>query len=261
MCRKLYQEANIIMRLIRKIIPSFLWNFLKKRKDDYVISQARRFLNSFVVLGSWQEQVELGRFLDGEEYHSQALQDYFIDKYVFKKKENGFFLDIGGNDPIKINNTYFFEKNRSWIGLAFEPMKTQRDKWALERKTECLLCALGSSNDKAEFCEYEDHEMSGFSSEVEYTGKVKARYTVPVRRLTDILEERGITHVDFVSLDVEGAEIEVLNGIDFSKVDITCFTIENNKGAERERRIIRFMLDHGYKIKARLWLDDVWIRA
>ncbi|MBQ6773244.1 MAG: FkbM family methyltransferase [Synergistaceae bacterium] len=249
------------MRLIKKVIPSFLWNYLKKRKDDYVISQLRRFIPSFLVLGSWQEQIELGRFLDGEQYYSQALQDYFIDKYVFKRKQGGFFLDIGGNDPVKINNTYFFEKTRGWSGLAFEPMKTQNDKWKSERNIECLQCALGSSNGEIEFCEYEDHYMSGFSTEVDYKGKVKTRYTVQVRRLADILEERGITHVDFVSLDVEGAELGVLNGIDFNKVDITCFTIENNKGPERERRIIRFMLDHGYKIKARLWLDDLWVKA
>ena len=103
--------------------------------------------------------------------------------------------------------------------------------------------------------------MSGFTEDVEYTGSVRARYAVPVRRLADILSERGITHVDLVSLDVEGAEIEVLSGIDFSLVEIECFTIENNKGREREVRIRKFMKDAGYKLIARLWLDDVYVKV
>ena len=108
--------------------------------------------------------------------------------------------------------------------------------------------------------EYVNHGMSGLSDEVEYGGKVKARYKVPIKRLADILDERGIKHVDFVSLDVEGAEIGVLSGIDFSRVDIDCFTIENNKGWQREKRLRRFMINAGYRLKARLWLDEVWIK-
>ena len=116
-------------------------------------------------------------------YYSQALQDYFLDNYIFHKKHGGFFLDIGGNDPVSINNTYFFEKSRGWNGLAFEPMAEQREKWSTSRKTECLPYALGSKTGETEFCEYDDHYMSGFSDEVDYEGKVKSRYKVPVRRL------------------------------------------------------------------------------
>lgn len=256
-----------VKRFLKSVVPAPLWAYLRKRKTRMrILSAMKQYMKSssmdgFIVLKEAEEYGKTGKIFDGEQYYSQAYQDYFLDKFIFGKKEGGFFLDIGGNDPVNINNTYFFEKNRGWNGLAFEPMPEQRGKWAASRKTECLPYALGSKDGEKEFCEYEDHYMSGFSDEVDYDGKVKSRWKVQVRRLAGILDERGIKHVDFVSLDVEGAEIEVLKGIDFSRVDIECFTIENNKGFKLEHDIRKFMTEAGYRIKARLWLDEVWVKA
>ena len=250
---------------VKRVAPQPLWNYLKRKKSIYVMSQCMKlqgFPNT-CIWGDWEDITKFSgknKIIDGEQYYSQACQDFFLDRFIFGKKRDGFFIDIGGNDPIAINNTYFFEKNRGWSGLAFEPIEHQREKWKPARKTECLPYALGSSNGETEFCEYEAHVMSGLSSAVDFDGKIVRRYKIPVRKLSDILEERGIKHVDFVSLDVEGAEIDVLSGIDFDKVNISCFTIETNKGYIKDKRIRDFMFSHGYKIRARLWLDDVYIK-
>ena len=254
-----------IKSVIKSITPSPIWKYLRHKKhlqvlSDYLSSTGAYGFSGFLLLDSEEDYAKTGKVFNGEQYYSQAYQDYFLDNYIFRKKEGGFFLDIGGNDPVSINNTYFFEKSRGWSGLAFEPLDALREKWKTSRKTECLPYALGASAGEVEFCEYVNHGMSGLSDEVEYGGKVKARYKVPIKRLADILDERGIKHVDFVSLDVEGAEIGVLSGIDFSRVDIDCFTIENNKGWQREKRLRRFMINAGYRLKARLWLDEVWIK-
>ena len=260
-----------IKACIKALTPSPIWEYLRRKKAErkmlslakYCIKTYRKSpekAGGFIVLDSWEERLRFTEAFSGEKYYSQACQDCFLDRFIFSGKEGGFFLDIGGNDPVNINNTYFFEKNRGWSGLAFEPMLEQREKWKTSRITECLPYALGEKDGEAEFCEYEDHYMSGFSDEVNYGGKVKARWKVPVRRLAGILEERGIKHIDFVSLDVEGAEVEVLKGIDFSRVGIDCFTIENDKGASRERGIRDFMIEAGYRIKAKLWLDEIWIK-
>lgn len=257
-----------IKRIIKAVIPSPVWEHLRQKKHkhnalallgEYMDLAAPEDFNGFCLLDK-KQYCGKEKLFNGEQYYSQAGQDYFLDTFIFGRKQGGFFLDIGGNNPVSINNTYFFEKNRGWSGLAFEPLEEQRAKWKDSRTTECLPYALGSETGEAEFCEYDDHYMSGFSDEVEYRGHVKTRYKVPVRRLADILSERGITHVDFISLDVEGAEIEVLRGIDFSRVDIECFTIENDKGSVRQKRIRDFMKASGYKLKARLWLDEVYIK-
>ena len=62
-----------------------------------------------------------------------------------------------------------------------------------------------------------------------------------------------------MSLDVEGFESDVLNGIDFSKVYIYCIVVENNKGQEKENEIRKFLFSHGYRMQAKLWFDEIWI--
>jgi hypothetical protein len=55
-------------------------------------------------------------------YFSQYKQDEFLDKVLFKKKQNGFFIEIGAHDGISFSNSFFFEKNRSWEGICIEPI-------------------------------------------------------------------------------------------------------------------------------------------
>ena len=190
-------------------------------------------------------------------------QDYFLDNFIFNKKENGFFLDVGGNDPIISNNTYFFEKNRGWTGIAFEPMPKMQKFWKKERKIDCLPVALGAENGEVEFCEYESDQLSGLSESVagsdEVIGKKMARsYKVPLRKLSDILSDYKVTHIDFMSLDAEGSEIGVLQGIDFSKVQIDYIVMENNKSQGRQEELRKFMPEHGYCLMAKLLGDEVW---
>lgn len=76
--------------------------------------------------------------------------------------------------------------------------------------------------------------------------------------LKDIMEERGITHVDFMSLDVEGVELEALQGIDFDKVTIDYIAVENDKNSIRAEKVREYLIDKGYVMIARLWIDDIW---
>lgn len=58
-------------------------------------------------------------------FNGQVLQDKFVT-YITNNKTNGFFLEIGANDPIKINNSYFLEKHLNWNGIAIE----YNSRWA-----------------------------------------------------------------------------------------------------------------------------------
>lgn len=251
----------------KKVIPQSVKDFIirkmEKRVDEQkveaVLKQYENICNSsipgFIILDPY---VKTDRIFDGIQYYSQVYQDYYLDRYIFHGKENGIFLDIGGNDPIKINNTYFFEINRNWTGLAFEPMPKMNQRWKEFRKVKCMQVALGRQSGRAEFCEYEDDYMSGIVSNVDYNGKVTNRYKVKVATLESILRHYKITHVDFMSIDVEGVELDVLNGINFGEVAIDYIVIENNKGDKKERPIREFLIRHGYRLKAKLWIDEIW---
>lgn len=195
---------------------------------------------------------------------SQFGQDAFIYWIVCAggertNSETGFFLDIGGNDPVKINNSYFFEQ-KGWSGMAFEPIKALADKWADARKTPCYNIAIGMTEDEVEFTEVDAHEHSGIGAAAD-PGK-STTYKVKQRKLANILKENNIKHVDVVSIDVEGYEMNVLKGIDFEAVDITCFCIENNRDGVLlpDMELRKFMVKKGYRLIARLSIDDIFVK-
>lgn len=67
-------------------------------------------------------------------FFSQYGQDWFIATCVFPHKKDGFFVDVGANHPLEINNTLFFER-QGWTGMAFEPQAELCDLWKSLRKT------------------------------------------------------------------------------------------------------------------------------
>lgn len=197
--------------------------------------------------------------MGNENFYSQYRQDMLLRIFLFPEKNDGVFIDIGGNHPITINNTYYFEQI-GWTGLAFEPLKSKNRLWEEERKTECLPIALGKVEAEMEFIEYEDDVMSGIKGNADFAGAVKDTYMVKVRPLGMVLKEHNITHVDFMSIDVEGGELDVLDGIDFDNVDIYCILIENNKGSKKAKQVRKYLIQKGYFLFGRLWLDDVWVK-
>ena len=213
-----------------------------------------RYKRLYVVLPHLQQSA---RKLGDTQYFSQEYQDLYLDNFIFNRKRGGVFLDIGANDPVFINNTYFFEKVRGWTGLAFEPNPRRCNEWRGKRKTECLNIALGADNGESDFVEYKNDTMSGMKDMVDWDGEVEREYKVPVGRLADILKERGIDRVDFVSLDVEGAELNVLRGIDFNKCKIDYFCVEVDR-KDSGYQIRWFLARNGYKLIARMWHDDIW---
>lgn len=257
------------MRKVKKIISKICPKKIKKIKkimqqtfeswieEKYVEKMIKDFPNGFILLEPYEKREKsLGNVI----YYSQFYQDMYLDNVIFSTKTKpGFFLDVGGNHPTYINNTYYFE-TKGWKGLAFEPQPAMNQLWKQERSTPCLQIAIGEHEGKVEFNEYKENYMSGISHVVDFNGQIESSYEVRCRALKDVLKEREIKNIDFMSLDVEGYEYEVLKGIDFKQVNIYCIVIENNKGIESEKRIRNLLLEQGYRLQARLWIDEIWIK-
>ena len=142
-------------------------------------------------------------------YYSQIKQDYFID-LILDQKQEGFFIDIGAHDGITLSNSYFFEKERNWNGICFEPMPEVFNKLK-ENRTCITINAAIYTNDTSDLtftrCYGYTEMLSGISefrdekhiqrteSEIlKYKGKTE-EIKVKGVELNTILDQYSITKI------------------------------------------------------------------
>jgi FkbM family methyltransferase len=176
-------------------------------------------------------------------FHSQDNQDKYLETYIFKGYKNGFYVDVGAHDGISINNTLYFEKNNNWRGINIEPIKKVFDKLVINRPNNINLnCAVCNNDGETDFlCNIGYTEMiSGIKDNfdirhlhrlqrenIQY-GSITEVIKVETKKLETILHDNDISHINYLSIDVEGAEFEVIKSINFDKVFIDVIGFENN---------------------------------
>ena len=175
-------------------------------------------------------------FFWNEKFFSQSGQDRILKNHFFKNKKKGFFVEIGAFDGIEGSNCLYFENNYAWNGIALEPSKTQFSKLKKNRKCSVLNLAISSSEKEVEF--YDVHEglaqMSGINDinysskdivEKDIRSKIK-KYKLKTTTFDKIIPLDEV--IDYLSIDIEGGEMEVLKSIDFKKYTIKVISVENN---------------------------------
>jgi FkbM family methyltransferase len=188
-------------------------------------------------------------------FTSQAGQDKVIfDTFFRNKKSTGFFIDIGAYDGKTASNSFFFEKFNNWQGIAFEPSKQQFIKLNKIRNCVCKNEAIGPVNTKVEFCEVVEGPtmMSGLKNSVyeksleiinnENLSKIN---TYDVEVLTFEMGVGDIKVIDYLSIDIEGGEEDLIKSIDYSFYDIKVISIENNY--PNDINYLEFLSSKGFK--------------
>lgn len=201
-----------------------------------------------------------------EVFYGQHREDVFI-KSFFPHDYKGVCVDVGAYDGQACSNTLYFEQ-RGWRCLCIEPILQEYQKCCLRRK-ECVNCCV-SDADK------EDHEFtiyclgenrSAISSLVPDRRLIDSHrhlitdtqvQVVMVRSLTSLLDEHNFPKdIDFVSIDTENTELDVLKGIDFSKYNIKMLVIENNFN---EPFCEDYLRPFGYKKANRIAVNDFFVK-
>ena len=157
---------------------------------------------------------------------------------IIKKKvtANGFFIEIGAYDGIIGSNCYHFEKFLNWEGIAIEASKIQYDKLKNNRKCKTVNKAISNKIKDVEFVEVIEGltQMSGINNEnntaIEIINNNKNSKTKISKITTTTFEEeiKSNLEIDYLSIDIEGEELDLLKSIDFNKYTIKVISVENN---------------------------------
>jgi FkbM family methyltransferase len=163
--------------------------------------------------------------------YAQNFEDVLLDR-VFTGETDGFYVDVGAWHPQAHSVTKHFYDN-GWHGINLEPIRSQYQLFLNERPRDINLClAAGRESGVLTFFEcVEDLELSTFDlanrNALAERGFNFVPSQVQVEPLQKILKEHGITEADFLKIDVEGWENEVLKGIDFSQFRPRILLIES----------------------------------
>jgi FkbM family methyltransferase len=189
-----------------------------------------------------------------EKTKSQIMQDLFVLLETNFKK-NGFFVEFGATNGLDLSNTHLLEKEFQWNGILAEPARVWHND--LRKNRSCNIeenCVWTDTNLILEFNEVKE---SGLSTITQYnsndwasanrkSGKI---YKVNTFSLEDLLIKYNAPNViDYLSIDTEGSEFEILNSFDFEKYQFRVITCEHNFTHMREK-IYNLLANKGYQRK------------
>ncbi|CAE7472129.1 unnamed protein product, partial [Symbiodinium necroappetens] len=195
------------------------------------------------------------------QWKSESSQDQFLVEHLLRNRKGGFFVELGAADGKHFSNTYALEHGMNWSGILIEPLESQARLCAENRPASVCVhaCAAGREGVRDFIDDEEKPLQSGLSSYTATARSPAARKQMHCMTLPGILKKHGApSFIDWLSLDVEGAEMEVLEALlSDGSFEIDVMTIE--AFAHQAPAKFNFMRTHGYQLLNRLGTDDVYV--
>jgi len=171
-------------------------------------------------------------------YYSQKGQDKWLVEKIFKEKQNGYFVDLAAANGKYLSNTYTLEKQLHWHGICIEPNPLFLDKLIKNRSCIIDTSCIDFTQHEIEF-RIDNKELGGIidddvdnnllhrSKEIEKSRLKNKTILLTTKTLEQILDQYQAPKViDYLSLDVEGAETRILKDFPFDKCIFLAMTIE-----------------------------------
>jgi FkbM family methyltransferase len=198
--------------------------------------------------------------IDYKKSYSQINQDIDLLRYL-KRKRNGYFIDIGAHDGIRLSNTYLLEKKFNWKGICVEPQNNSYEK--LKKNRSCYVDNSLLYSKKGLSLDFSNANMLGGITkniDTHEIAKEAKKDTKITSTLNDILIKHSApSNIDFMSLDTEGSELEILKGIDFNKYKFKFIALEHNNIEPRRSDMKKLLESNGYKHYKKNRHDDYYI--
>lgn len=200
---------------------------------------------------------------------SQLRQDLFVLSEVGCKR-GGYFVEFGATDGIYLSNTHLLEAEFSWTGILAEPARVWGKQLKANRPNASIetLCVWKDSNSILVFNETDNPGLSTIDSFRDndyhrHSRSAVEKYEVHTISLNDLLiKHRAPKYIDYLSIDTEGSEYDILSAFNFNEFSIGIITVEHNYTPQRDL-IFALLTSHGYKRKyvSVSGVDDWYVKS
>ena len=194
------------------------------------------------------------------------MSQFGADRWVLaNNKEPGFYLDVGCHDGVEISNTYLLDK-AGWKGLCIDPFPRNFE----QRTATVVKAVVYSSNDNEIEFDYsvEDPGCSGIDSELGmhrerlFTTTTIQKHKFTTRTLESILTECNAPRkIEYMNMDIEGAEYEALRVFSFDKWSFKMMSIEHNFEEPKRTQIRQLLESKGYHLEHSVHVDDWYVNT
>jgi FkbM family methyltransferase len=192
--------------------------------------------------------------------HLEQVEKKLLD--IFGHKTKGFFVDVGAHDGISINNTKMLE-SLGWEGICIEPHPKVFQRLIQNRKCKSVNCAVWNENTKVKFLvltgptemlsgiyeSYDPKHYQRIQHELRRDGGTSDLIEIEALKFESIVQNKNI---DFMSIDTEGSELQILQKIDFENYNIDLICVENNFF---ESKFEEFLVTKGYYFHSNVGID------
>lgn len=167
-------------------------------------------------------------------YSAPALSALDI-RMAGRLPDSGVFLEIGANDGYSQSNTYFLERARNWTGILIEPSPALFERCRRTRPSAyCVRAACVGAAASGDVVDLVDLDLQSVTLGQQPNAEEARRlaqpggrkYSVPATTLSAVIDASPYSGIDFMSIDVEGAELSVLSGLDLPRHCPTWLLVE-----------------------------------
>jgi FkbM family methyltransferase len=196
--------------------------------------------NLRIILLVAEKNLEEGIKFIGSQ-RGQLGQDIFVLAATNFQHE-GYFVEFGATNGVDLSNTFILERYLSWNGILAEPAKCWQDDLKRNRTVNIeFMCVWSESGLKMEFNETLSPELSTLVSFSDNDGHAATRerginYAVDSISLNELLRKyHAPSEMEYLSIDTEGSEFEILNSLDFEVTNFKIITCEHNGTSNRDK--------------------------
>jgi FkbM family methyltransferase len=237
-------------KFLKSIVKNLLlkFNLILLFKEDYLKIDLQNLKKTFLKDTSLNSKLTIENLLshffkNHKDSKGQLMQDLFVD-YILNKK-NGLFVEVGACDGLTHSNTYWLEKHRYWSGILCEPASFWH-KELFQNRPNCILEKRPIFSEPKKIIYFNTQAGGRSFIQKETEPKKENVITLESISLNQLFLDNNLSKIDYLSIDTEGSEFEILKNLDFNKFRPCVITIEHNYEKIKRNKIFDLLTKNNY---------------